>query len=935
MPLVVIDGLNQSVKSWGYLVADTANLPIKYLITSRQEDWHLYGQTNIQNISISNIEIFLSQNEAKQIYNNFQREKKISLKVKHWQTAWEQIKEKGLLIEFVYILTQGKMIEERLQEQINNLREKKEFKKLDILSFVSLANVCQVKLKTDKVKNLTNIKSHSQFNSILASLNKEYQVTITENSYIEGLHPVRSHHLLNILTSNIPISSIAKGLLEIVEPKEIEIFTSNVINLIKSIKEKRDFLKILSIHTSKMSYSYIYRVILGIFSTDARLHWKINKESYNIAYEKNIGLIYAIDFSPWQKEILKSLIDRNNNGNQTIADMYKNMQIFEPEQSNINVFLNELSKEFKKDELQSNLIDLWNISLWFKRFNILCPLLKKVKNINTLMKELPIEKFAKFLFALNAVYESKYIDFINTYKKELISKIKVETETLSFYEKEKQVYLKYIPKSITDKNLNSQSVKRLEIVWLCFPYEYEKYNIKGLYPPFDFFNQNLSRYDETNKSLSNEALETGEFQVTSNKTWLKEIRKNYEFSSLYEWQEFIYNIRVKSIDFLHSITLFFENVLRDNNEYLDKKGSKIDNQKKVVNSYFTNSKLIKYDKSFEEDIFGNHVKKVQKFTDSLNLVIKQFYPSDSLWKTWLYNIQDCCRKLIAMQDSFQFIIKNTTQYFETSELENKEIEAYNRFERTSAFFSKKKDDNSDTLQNIKETILNWWTNIEKLKIIQLAKKLQAFEQVTDYKIIIPNQLIQEEALMKAAIGIEGLSIKKSDAYLMILLEYLTQMIDLEIDGYYIVFINNQKAEKTVVSISKNTLEEYKKIMEEDYLSDKTPRIFPLPITNKIISSFSNVDITKDEIPEEIKLKATIIADLWELGEINKWLIEKNNLELKWKEELKKKIELKIRKNLVTINDISFTEKVDLPVVLSEKDLNDLFYQIFKDYQHLN
>lgn len=40
---------------------------------------------------------------------------------KNWESAWEKIADKKLLIEYVYLLTHGEMIAERISAQMNEI----------------------------------------------------------------------------------------------------------------------------------------------------------------------------------------------------------------------------------------------------------------------------------------------------------------------------------------------------------------------------------------------------------------------------------------------------------------------------------------------------------------------------------------------------------------------------------------------------------------------------------------------------------------------------------------------------------------------------------------------------------------------------------------------------------------------------------------------
>ncbi|MFN8579195.1 MAG: hypothetical protein U0354_20385 [Candidatus Sericytochromatia bacterium] len=64
----------------------------------------------------------------------------------------KKVKDLKLLIEYVFLLTQGELIEENLAEQIKHINKEKDRKiKIEILKFISVANLCNIQLNLDKI----------------------------------------------------------------------------------------------------------------------------------------------------------------------------------------------------------------------------------------------------------------------------------------------------------------------------------------------------------------------------------------------------------------------------------------------------------------------------------------------------------------------------------------------------------------------------------------------------------------------------------------------------------------------------------------------------------------------------------------------------------------------------------------------------------------
>lgn len=91
LPLIIIDGLNDTVKHWAMLAEKTPILRgVKFVITTREEDWFRYGKQRISRLNLKAVNIQLSENEAQSIFTAFKKQGKLHLNVSDWQVAWEK-----------------------------------------------------------------------------------------------------------------------------------------------------------------------------------------------------------------------------------------------------------------------------------------------------------------------------------------------------------------------------------------------------------------------------------------------------------------------------------------------------------------------------------------------------------------------------------------------------------------------------------------------------------------------------------------------------------------------------------------------------------------------------------------------------------------------------------------------------------------------------
>ena len=63
LPLIVIDGLDANVRKWQELAYILDGLPVKFLVTAREEDWFRYALDSTK-VGLRLLDIFLAIDEA-------------------------------------------------------------------------------------------------------------------------------------------------------------------------------------------------------------------------------------------------------------------------------------------------------------------------------------------------------------------------------------------------------------------------------------------------------------------------------------------------------------------------------------------------------------------------------------------------------------------------------------------------------------------------------------------------------------------------------------------------------------------------------------------------------------------------------------------------------------------------------------------------------
>lgn len=226
VPAYFLINVNTNSVEWIKIVREFASEQhLRFLVTIRQEDWYKATSFGIE-FNHTEIELSLDKIEAEQIYLKL-NEQNIDLANSDFEEAWIKFGENGPLLEFVYSITKGTSLLNKLRQQVAQINKEQTPKgnnTLELLRIIALSDTFGAKLSAKSFSSIANILD------ITNRLEKEYLIKFDNNGkYISGLHNLRSKILLTLLFDEVIICKkdyIAKCF-QFISPSDVFIFSIN------------------------------------------------------------------------------------------------------------------------------------------------------------------------------------------------------------------------------------------------------------------------------------------------------------------------------------------------------------------------------------------------------------------------------------------------------------------------------------------------------------------------------------------------------------------------------------------------------------------------------------------------------------------------------------------------------------------------------------
>ena len=916
LPLIIIDGLDKRVEKWDMLAERIFDLPVKIIVTSREEDWYRYG-LDASRAKLNLIDISLLQNEAKSIFGQLRLKNKLHKEVKSWQPIWEKIESKGLLIEYVYLLTHGKMIHERLEQQIKELNKEKDAKaKIEILRIVSLADILNIKIQTRTLISYIqdNVSFESDRGELYKSLEKEYYLQF-DKKYVEGLHPVRSQHLVDILHQTLSVDDTLISLLNLIEDNYIYEYFSKI----PSLMEDEYLLSELAKGISNKKFTNIISAIDGLMDFEPYSYWQKNREIYDDVYSEGIIQLFVNYNSPFS----------NSNGLEEINQILKtdNLEYAVKQKNKLTSFTFENTFVFKfclqlADELStielnknSNYNGLGDLSKWLQKTKVDIPEFLTFSD-SLLLSELvsrEINEAINLYTYCYIAYTKEYLRFIERNKMTLFSILKKKTNSIIVNEKGNKLNIEYLIDQEKMDKLHECSISRIDIFKSIFP-NYEKYNTKVIYLPFP--NNEVYKFaiENSRKTIPNESL-FDKFDIHLNIIWRKTIMRQYSYESVYEWQRYQSDLRGKFLVFMKECNKLFEYHLESKPNrniyplYQEVFRFMIQEKEFPVNSR-------RYD---EKERFESELKGISNYYFPFKNFIRQFIGiidgTDN--RIPLVNLMDVAIKLEKMQESFKKIQDKTYQYFNMSDIEKEEKFWVERLLKTVVYFV---ETDGKKTQVAKEAVVQWHDEKEKEEIEEITNILQAFVDKTGFMIYHSLNVIEKGNIREFSIAIEGYE----EADLEDVLYELVDFHMLDIDYINIIRVHNKEA-SYAFRIPKLFFEKVQNELDGgEYEENEFGNPHLINVTEKLLETL-NEKITIESQPNDISKTAfvEIMYDIWKLTEYRSSLDAEDEIENKWlqKVELELVGQIKNKIDLVSSDEKDFIfEVIEESVSISKEEI---------------
>jgi hypothetical protein len=909
IPLLVFDGLNQKVSAWGELVAQISHLPVKVLVTAREEDWHLF-RPDVSRINLRTIDIQLSISEAGEVFRLLKSNGRIHSSVENWQPEWEKVESKGLLIEYVYLLTQGQMIEERITSQIRTLNDQPDgAAKLEILRLIALSDVMNLKLRTQALTH--HIRSTIGFTrdhgKVYQQLEQEYYVKF-DQEYVEGLHPVRSKHLTRELIIGVSVLETVLNLFRILDQSFIYDF---FIALPDQLAEdsKSDVFKALASEMKTYKFSDMVFAVDGLMHSEPIRYWKQNKSIFDDVFERGAIELFIMDTLPFTKlnsiERLAGILNDKVESANSLKSKLGELTTYDFKESDVYSFINFLAEALASIDHSaiSEYEGLRYLSKWFTQLEIDFPLniTWSEQEIAELIYKGSVDEMSEILGYIHETQPNMYQSILSTHKSLLIGRIKRDTNTLTLEVRDNELYMEYLLDNDVSK-ANELSMYRINMVFGILP-NYEKYCTEAIILPFPNADIYEVSRDNARKAMPRENVVQA-FDVHINQIWNKTILDNYLATSAYSWQKQHVQLRKEALEFVKLCARYFEASLEGNDSRIRSSSNPLVEQAQkflsslnVQRGYPSTSS-----KYFDTENFKEEKGKIRAFFSSLRNFANQFprivQPKHSNDRNLArINLKDALSRLAPMHQAMSEVSRSYT-YFPTEDLQTQELMWYPRLLRAVSFYIHRSEAGvSDNIIVAKDAAQKWWDSITPNKLEQIGQIVGDFEEQSYFRFHLPSRLEQDGNLTTAVVGVEGLDIETFEEDSLELISGLVDLDQVEID--FVTFVNVQKGQAMdAFRVNRNFFERIRTVLKGGDF-EETSFGNPMPVTpdEDMISMLEGITLKKVKVNEADQAYVKMMYDVWKLSEYRQRLDSENTIEAAWMKELEAEYQIQIRQEL--------------------------------------
>lgn len=866
-PLIIIDNLDSQLSEWNrlaQLLQDEVAYHYRLLITTREDDWYNYSGdlSNVKSLQV--VKLFLGEEEAQDIFNVLSQTGKLHPSITDWRKSFRIVEKKKLLIEYIYLLTHGEMLSERINNQIIQISGTDSGKiKCEILRKICFADICGVKLSAKKLIGSLTETTSQDYGEVLKSIENEFLIRIdNKEKYIEGLHPVRSQHIVDKLHEFIEVETTA---LQVINIADSTYYTKLFSYLPTLIGNKESFyLQLVEVIWDKNNLTPYVDALRGIFSGSVMQYYLANQSIYDNANEHGGLFLLDMELNPFTKfeEIDTSLntlddiqkIVPDNKNIEYLCSLRNTTPKIEISKTDIYFLCKALFERFKNDEafnITSDITSYATIMYW----------LINIDHSFNLSNNIPLEllwercdsysmdTISTIMYTCFCGNKESYMAYVNENLDSILTYLRNETESLQVYvnERRDEVHVNYILFASEINKGNDESVSRIKTICKMLPI-FDTYCADAIKPMIDA----LSGYKIPNDAhkimpIRNIVIM---FHQEFTSLWSKTILSNYECDSIYEWIEHWFHIRTNIVNLSNKIVMCIHKLLEQ--KQLGKLADEIDELREELNKNLIREYRYPYeDRPFDEK--ANLPEGLSKIKSDFFQSIQNFYNQivgflsrdNEKTRLALINLRQALSTLKKMQTYFNEIcIEQKILMEKHQELCENEDEAYQHLMSSCQYFNEHKPSKYFN----KYQINIWHEKNYQEKLIKTSDALSGLSAT--YSISFPKDYFFDGILSKYPIVVNNFDLTDSDK-LMHLLYLCTPFAELEYDYLLLLFCNKPNVLiPSGLKIPKNFLGTLKQCVENDdeSLVDELGLPFPMEVTSQIMDCFANVyDVEKPTV----------------------------------------------------------------------------------------
>lgn len=857
-PLILIDNLDSQLSEWNrlaQLLQEEVSYHYKLLLTTREDDWYRYGG-DLSNVrAVQTIKLALKEIEAQEIFEVLKKANKLHSSISDWRKAWAIVAEKKLLIEYIYLLTHGEMLSERISYQITEIGKSDTGKiKCEILRKVCFADVCGIKLSAKKLISSLSETSSSDYSEVLKSIENEFLIRVNSTEkYVEGLHPVRSQHIIDKLHEFSEINDTAIQVAQITDLLYLPKLFSKLPNVISS--KESFYSDITDALWNSTDLSHYVLALQGLFSGSVMQYFHQNREAFDDANAHGGLFLVATELNPFTRfeefdltldtlDKMKNIIPDNSN-----IDYLCNLRDAIPKltlaETDIYYFCKALYNKLNGIDLfevTSDVASYSTIAYWLYNIDLGFNLSKNIslQRIWNESEKHSMDTLSSIMYTCFCGNKDVYAHFVEENFSVILTYLKVATKSLNIYvsEDKKSIHVEYILLLSDIRKGNEESVSRLKAICKTLPI-FEQYCADAIKPTLEF----LSRYkspDDAHKTMPIRNIVIM-FHQEFTSLWSKTIMSNYECDTIAEWLEHWFSVRRNIVTLFEKCSSCICKVLEG--RHLGDIAADVDNLRtKIVKSLISEFKYPNEDRPFEEKaklpegfskIKGNYFQSIQNFSEQFAGFLVRDGDKARLTIVNLRTAQSALGKMqvfFANVSDEQRLLQR--QHSELCVLEEQRLEyllmacLYFQEHQPNKYFSKYQ--------------IQAWYNANYTEAIKEAQSALS-TLVEENFIIFPQKYYRNKALSYYPIIVQNLDVRVSEALMRFLYDCIP-FTETAFD-YLVVLCRSSRGDilPTGLIMSKNFFTDLKQAIDtnDELLAEKMTPPFPIDITTQMLECFED------------------------------------------------------------------------------------------------